>query len=163
MLGGIVEADEAYVAGKESNRAFVDGHAGRSKTKPIVFGMVERKGRVITKKVPDTDASTLLGEIRQNVDKTARLITDNYRSYKHADWYGYDHDTINHSKKEYAVKDVHTNTIEGYWGQLKRSIRGTYVHVSKIKLPAYLDEFAWNYNVRFSPYHPFSLLMKKVV
>jgi hypothetical protein len=46
---------------------------------------------------------------------------------------GYHHRTVNHSKEEYVRYDadgveVHTNTIEGFWGNFKvalRSRRGT--------------------------------------
>jgi hypothetical protein len=36
----------------------------------------------------------------------------------------FDHEFVNHSKLEYVRAGVHTNTIEGFWGQLKRSIDG---------------------------------------
>jgi transposase len=44
--------------------------------------------------------------------------------------------------------DAHTNTIEGFFGNLKTSIRGTYKHVSPKWLHSYLDEFAWRHNRR---------------
>ena len=55
--------------------------------------------------------------------------------------YGYHHDTVNHGAGEYARGKTHTNTIEGFWSQIKRSIRGTHVHVSAKHLPKYLGEF----------------------
>lgn len=44
--------------------------------------------------------------------------------------------------------DVHTNTIEGFFGNLKPSIRGTYKKVSHKWLQGYLNEFCWRYNHR---------------
>jgi predicted RNA-binding Zn-ribbon protein involved in translation (DUF1610 family) len=44
-----------------------------------------------------------------------------------------------------------TNSIEGYWSLIKRSIRGTHVHVSAKHLQKYLGEFEFRYNLRHSP------------
>ena len=161
-LGGIVEADEAYISGKDSNRASKDSQAGRSKTKPLALGMAERKGRVVSRIIPEADSYTLLNTLKQNVDVSATLITDKWRGYNHADWHGYKHSTINHSK-EYVSGNIHTNTIEGYFGLIKRSIKGTYIHISKHKLQNYLNEFSFVYNSRLSERHPFSLLIGKVI
>jgi transposase len=69
------------------------------------------------------------------------------------------HDSVNHSQKEFARGNVHTNTIEGFWGQLKRSIDGTYHGVSKKHLQTYVDEFAYRYSLRSSEIPLFHLLM----
>ena len=45
-----------------------------------------------------------------------------------------------------------SNTIESVWSLLKRSIIGSYHHVSVKHLPAYLDELEWWYNNRRNPY-----------
>jgi hypothetical protein len=44
---------------------------------------------------------------------------------------------VNHSEKEYVRGEVHTGTIDGYWGLLKRGLIGTFHRVS-IKAPASL-------------------------
>ena len=41
-----------------------------------------------------------------------------------------------------------TNTVEGYFSQLKRSIDGTHHHVSRRHLPKYLGEFDYRYSTR---------------
>jgi hypothetical protein len=43
---------------------------------------------------------------------------------------------------------VHTNTIEGFFGNMKNGIRGNYHAVSPKWLQGYLNEFAWRYNHR---------------
>ena len=50
--------------------------------------------------------------------------------------------------KEFDVGDVHTNSIEGFWGQLKRSIFGIYHFVSAKYLQRYVDEAVFRYNTR---------------
>jgi hypothetical protein len=75
---------------------------------------------------------------------------------------GYKHKTVDHGRKEYVRGKVHTNTIEGFWSQLKRSIDGTYHSVSPKHLQAYVDEFAWRYNLRSSSLPLFPLLLSQV-
>lgn len=66
----------------------------------------------------------------------------------------FDHEFVNHSKLEHSRAGVHTNTIEGFWGQLKRSIDGTYLCVSPKYLQLYVNEFAYRYNHRQAPVFP---------
>ena len=65
---------------------------------------------------------------------------------------GYDHSTVDHSKKEYARDDSHVNTVEAFFGILKRSIRSTHVWVSAKHLPKYLAEFEFRQNLRKQPH-----------
>ena len=48
----------------------------------------------------------------------------------------------------YVVNGFHTNSIEGYWSQLKRGIYGVYHQVSPEHLTRYCDEFSFRYNTR---------------
>ena len=44
---------------------------------------------------------------------------------------GYQHDAVSHSEGVYVLgKDIHTNSVEEFWSQLKRSIDGSYHHVT---------------------------------
>ena len=43
---------------------------------------------------------------------------------------------------------MHSNTVEGFFSQLKRSIDGTYHHVSVQHLHRYLAEFDYRYSTR---------------
>ena len=43
---------------------------------------------------------------------------------------------------------AHTNTVEGFFGLLKRGINGVYHHVGKGHLHRYVDEFTFRYNGR---------------
>jgi transposase len=64
----------------------------------------------------------------------------------------HDHQTVNHSDKEYVRGIVHTNNIEAFWAHLKRSMKGTYIAVSKKHLQKYLWEFEFRHNLRHSPH-----------
>ena len=142
MLKGIVEADETYIGGKHH------GKRGRgSENKTPVFALVERNGRVRAFRTERVTAKNLKGKIRENVDKQATVMTDEFLAYKNLDK-EFDHHTVNHGAGEYVNGDVHTNTVEGFFSILKRGINGVYHHVSEQHLDRYLAEFAFRYDNR---------------
>ena len=125
ILHGDVEVDETYIGGKRSGGKRGRGAAGKT----IVMGMVERGGKVKAKVVPDVKARTLVPEIQSSVPVGTAVLTDDLPSYRRLSSLGYRHDVVSHSRGVYVVgKDIHTNSIEGFWSQLKRSIDGSYHH-----------------------------------
>jgi hypothetical protein len=57
------------------------------------------------------------------------------------------------------VRDVHTNTIEGFWSLTKRGIGGVYHAVSAKHLQGYLNEYAWRYCHRADERSQFETLL----
>ncbi len=159
MLSGNVEADETYIGGKGKNNK--RGRGAENKT--AVFGLVERQGDVKAQTVGNVKSATLIPIIAENVEQGSTLMTDEFRSYNASKSYGFGHETVNHSAKEYVKGLAHTNTLEGFWSQLKRSMDGTFHKVSPKYLQAYVDEFAWRYNHRKSEVPLFRLLLGEVV
>lgn len=147
QLSKTVEVDETYVGG------FRHGTTGRgAKGKTPVFGLIQRGGKVKAHVVADTKSATLYPLMRKNIKIGTRVISDKYQTYKKVNSVlGFTHDKIDHGQRQYVRGDVHTNTIEGFWSQLKRSINGTYHAVSPKYLQSYVDEFAWRYNRRALP------------
>jgi transposase len=74
----------------------------------------------------------------------------------------YTHGTVNHGAEEWVKGVHHTQGIEGFWSILKRSIRGTHVHVSRKHLAKYLAEFEFRWNLRDDPASMFPLLLKRL-
>ncbi len=146
-LSGEVEVDETYIGGRRKLAQKFDN-------KSVVFGMVERDGFAKTKHVISSGSRVLLPVIVKGVAPKSSIHSDEWRAYKTLSRRGYTHTTVNHSKLEYVRGATHTNTIEGYWSQLKRSIDGTYHSVSPKYLQAYLDEFSFRYNLRGSAVYP---------
>ena len=158
-LSGIVELDETYVGGKGGNNKRGRG----SENKTPVFGMVERKGAIKARVTVDTKRKTVMPIIRQNVTIGTEIMTDEYLPYKSLIKEGYNHQTVTHGAREYVRGNVHTNTLEGFWSQMKRSINGTYHAVSPKYLQTYVDEFSYRYNARLASEPLFSLLLAQVV
>ena len=147
---GIVEAD----------KAFIGGHDERGQDdKYIVLGMVERGGDVLTRVVPDRKHGSVVPHILENVKPGTRIATDESRSFLDLSAAGYRHGRVNHKRQEWARGPVHTNTIEAFWGLLKRGINGTYIWVSEKHLAKYLAEFEFRFNLRHDPHLMFDVLL----
>lgn len=149
-LSGDIEVDETYIGGRRKL-------AHKFDNKSVVFGMVERNGSARTVHVKSSGARVLLPVIVKDVTPQASIYSDEWKAYKTLPRYGYTHTTVNHSKLEYVRGSAHTNTIEGYWSQLKRSIDGTYHSVSPKYLQTYLNEFSFRYNFRGVAVYPLLL------
>lgn len=155
---GHVEVDEAYIGGvKKGGRQ--KGITGRGAKKAVVFGILEREGELFTKVVPDASTKSLIPPIIANVPKGTRISSDEWLPYRVLGKIGYKHGMVNHGREEYARGDTHVNTLESFWAILKRSIRGTHVHVSAKHLQKYLGEFEYRYNMRKVPALMFDRLL----
>jgi transposase-like protein len=147
-LEGVVEIDETFVGGHQRGK----GRGAYTGNKTIVAGMVERGGDIRFRVVESRDGVALGSFIKDNVAGGSLIYTDDYAAYKVAGLDADLHETVNHSKKEYVRGDVHTNSVEGVWSLLKRSIVGSYHQLSVKHLPAYLGEIAFRFNNRENPY-----------
>ncbi|MHB8648511.1 MAG: IS1595 family transposase, partial [Thermomicrobiales bacterium] len=175
----IVEADETYIGGKrkrvgrgyKGNKIAVMTIVERSHEVPGNYGRGLRRrpaGRECTNECPGRAQTMLLqpaaeritsltvgAKLRKHTDpKTTRLMTDESHLYDSVGRKFVSHETVNHSKKEYARIDdvtgrvISTNAAEGLFGNLKRQINGTHHSTSKKHLPRYLEEYDYKYNTR---------------
>lgn len=150
--GKTVEIDKTFIGGKDK--------AGQG-DKHIVLGMVERKGDLIARVLPGRTGAVVIPHIAKWVREGSRVMTDTAPVFQELGWRKtYEHKTVNHSAKEHVRGDAHTNTIEGFWAQLKRGINGTYVWVSAKHLQKYLWEFEYRHNLRREPWLMFQLLLQ---
>ena len=151
LMRGIVEMDECYIGGKP--RKGTGPHKrGRGTDKAPVVGMIERGGKIIARPVDKSklNSQSLAKFVRENVDvNDAMLITDEYSGYIRVKTF-MPHAVINHQVC-YADGEIHTNSIEGFWGLLKRGIMGQYHKVSIRHLHQYVTEFCYRYNGRNNP------------
>lgn len=154
--GQIVEADETYFGQKEtkpktrtSGEPFKYGGKGPA-TKIAVVSLVERGGRVRSFKVDRADKNTVREIVVTNVRRESRLQTDESRLYTELGGEFASHETVQHAAKEYVRGDVHTNSIEGFFGIFKRGMKGVYQHCQEKHLHRYLAEFDFRYNNRIA-------------
>src|SRR3954470_19292616 len=129
--------------------------------KTTVLGMVERGGKVRARVIASRRGPALSRAVLANVDPNSIIVTDDWRPYRPLRRNYIAHRVINHSAGEYVVGLTHTNTIEGFFGNLKTGMRGAYKHVSPKWLQSYLDEYAWRYNERHSEQAMFRTLVDK--
>ena len=141
-LKGDVEVDEGFFGGSDQNRPI---KARKNRKKAVVIGLLERGGELRAYKI---ERPGLVGkEVLKQVEPGSRLLTDEYSPYATVGG-AYNHQTVHHRAKEYARGDVHTQSIEGYWSQLKRQIYGIHHWVSRKHLDRYVGESVWRYNRR---------------
>ena len=147
-LRNVVEVDETYIGGKEKNK-----HASQKPKKlrgttgkQAVLGIRERGGKTKAKPVSSTDRLTLWNEIERNIEKGSTLYTDDHGAYRGLELAQYNHKAVNHSAKQYVDGMAHTNGIESVWAVLKRSIHGTWHHVSVKHLQRYINEASFRLN-----------------
>lgn len=144
-LGGVVEVDETFLGKTEGQ-----GKGSHMAKKTIVVGAAERGGEIRLRIVPCRSRKSLRKFMDDNVDAET-VYTDGYRGYD-GTMGDAEHETVNHGRKEWIHGNVHTNTIEGVWSLLERSIIGSYHKLSVKHLPKYLDEMVWRYNNRENPF-----------
>lgn len=139
----VIEIDEAYY-GKKINH-----YHNIFKPKKTILGAVGRRlGKVMVRVTSDSTRPKLEAFVAKHVNRDSIVITDDYIGYNRLKRIGYRHASVNHSKREYTRGMVHTNSIEGFWGHMKRGIKGIYHWVSTKHLARYVDEYAYRYNTR---------------
>ena len=144
ILSGTVEIDEMYVGGNPKRNL-----RKRYIKKTPVVGMVSRTGKAKAKVVEQAETRTVLNIIKDNIKVGSTIMSDGSSIYKNKlKKLGFEHSVVKHSENEYVRGDVYTNSIEGFWSQIKRSIHGTYHAVSPKHLQSYVDEFSFRYNNR---------------
>jgi transposase len=161
-LFGDVEVDETSWGGRPRRKLMGYSEAAKFReAKPTILGMVERGGRIRCRVIPSRRGPALSKEVIANVNPAAMIFTDDWPAYKLLRGRFLDHRIINHSTGEYVHGDTHTNTIEGFFGNLKTGMRGTYKKVSRKWLQSYLDEYAYRYSHRNDTRAMFSGLLDR--
>ena len=154
-LTGTVEVDETYIGGRPRHPRHGRGRGPITrKSKTTVFGAIARGGEIrLAVERRDVNMGTARQFIAKNVDGAAGAIyTDSHPAYVGIGDADTTHASVSHRIEEWVRGDVHTNTIESAWSLFKRSILGSYHHLSAKHMDAYLDEFEWRFNNRRNPY-----------
>ena len=145
-LGGpgmIVEADEAFVGGKQGNRAY-----RKVAPKKKVVSLVERGGRARSFHVANIHGNTVRGALVTNIDRASTLMTDEARIYWSVGKEFARHGHTLHAGRHYAKGDIHSNSAENFFSILKRGVIGTHHHWSEAHMHRYLAEFDFRYSTK---------------
>lgn len=153
LLDEIVEVDETLIGGSLKNI-----HASKKKrlnlkrdsNKTMVFGAIQRNGKVRTRVIPNVDIESISEALSDFVAVDAFMVSDENRAYNRVGE-KYKHRRVNHRNGEYVRKEdilVHTNSIESYWNVLKKQIDGIHHSVSPKHLQRYCNENAFRFNNR---------------
>lgn len=149
---GTCEADETFIGGAWRNKAIhirrQGSPRGRGTCKQPIFGVVCREQRQVRVwLVPNLKKPAVFPLIRKVVVPGSRIFTDGYKLYRRLPRYGYHHEWVDHEAGEYVRGEVHTQTIDGFWGLLKThldsigGIRQRFAHL-------FVGEYVWRYNFR---------------
>ena len=155
-LAGTVEADDLYHTAGHKGQAKTGGtkalgrqprgrrkkrEPGRGhydKDRPAIIAWVSRQGGVVIHATRDFPVKTVQKAADLAMQAGSMLYTDSASSYRLIT--GYAHDSVNHTKKEYARGDVHENRAECLFSLLKSYLR-VFRGVSKTNLPGYVGFF----------------------
>lgn len=147
MNGGDVESDETFI-GTEPGAKVRKGYAHKRK----VLSLIDRESGCARSFVVDNvNARTIVPILQENIDKEARVLTDDAGQYHYLKDHFADHQVVRHSQGEYVSprdRTVHTNCAEGFFSIFKRGMKGVYQHCAKHHLHRYLAEFDFRYNNR---------------
>jgi transposase-like protein len=142
--GGIVEADETFI-GRKEGRTAKQGYHHKYK----ILALVDRdSGRSRAFVIDRVHALSIAPIILSNMDREARLFTDEQHAYSAVSLHFADHQRVSHGRGEYGRGAIHTNTIEGYFSIFKRGMRGIYQWCGEKHLHRYLAEFDFRYSNR---------------
>lgn len=168
-LSGVVEMDEMYIpAGQKGSRCAsrrprkrglkLRGRGTWDKDKPPIMGLLERGGKAVLKVAKHVSKKTVDG-LMELVGKGSVINTDDFTVYIHLSGDGWEHRVVNHSMGEYARGDVHTNTVEGLFQDLRHWLN-TFKGVCKKNLQLFVSMFQFNYNHRnLKPMDKFTKLL----
>ena len=149
-LTGSVEVDETAYGGRPKasvtrGMTMPEVQVFAKKRKVGIVAMVERDGKARAYVQPREGA---LDAVSRHVDPAATVYTDEWAGYRKLHETHPGHFTIRHTDRVYASGDVHTQTVEGFFGNVKNGIAGNYHGVSRKWLQSYLNEYVWRYNHR---------------
>jgi ISXO2-like transposase domain len=156
--GRTVEADETCFGKAESppprsKHATPPARGGRSGPagKRAVLALVERGGHVRAFHIKRADAETVTKIVRTSISRESKLVTDESKPYTKVGAEFASHRRVTHSAGEYVRKgdrEIHTNTIEGFFSASKRGMRGNHQHRDEQHLHRHAGEFELRYNNR---------------
>ncbi len=149
--GKSVQADETYYGNSSKrSKSYRKGHSHKAS----VVALIEPHGRARAFHVKSANLKEVGKILLRNVHRTSELHTDESRLYvdlgrMFAAHKKVEHGGAGHGQGIYVADDgTTTNAAENFFGNFKRSMRGTYRFCSEQHLQKYLNEFQFRHNHR---------------
>ena len=146
--GQTIQADETYYGNSRRAKSYRKGHRHKSS----VVALVEPKGRARAFHVKSATAETVRDILVTNASRKSELHTDESKLYGNVGKEFAAHKTVEHGVNRrgfYVGKDGQTtNNVENFFGNFKRSMKGTYRFCGEQHLQRYLNEFQFRHNNR---------------
>jgi transposase-like protein len=146
QLNGIVQIDETHCGGhiplmnKTKRKKYQE--TGVSNKIPVM-GLLQVNGSI---KMQVIGRETFKDIVRASVNENSMIVTDNHKGYSGLANEFIGHVVVDHSKEQYVEAGFSTNAVEGAFSHFKRSIIGTWHHISPKHLHRYTDEFSHRWN-----------------
>ena len=147
--------DEADPPRRRANKR--RGHGNWETDRPPVVGVIGREsGQVALAVRPNSSQAALQPVVEAATAAEATVNTDEWRSYNWLKLTRRTHQTVCHTptEPEWArdddgdgLREVHTNTIEGFWTGLRNFLR-PFRGLSKHYLWQYVAVYAWGHNFK---------------
>ena len=155
-MKGTVYVDEFTVGGKEENK---QGRSYNTKKKKVICAVeVTEQGKVkrfYAEKIKDFSAKSLRKIFDKHIDKSANIITDEWKGYRPI--------------KDYNIKQIPSNKGQNFpvlhtmIHQVKTWLRTTFSWVSEFNINRYLSEFCYRINRSQSKNTIFNNLIRRMV
>lgn len=147
--GGVVEADETFLGKAKDKDDKARGYGHKQKVLSLIDRTTGHSRSIV---VDNLKAKTLLPILKSNIDKSARVMTDEASQYRLlGNHFEGGHGSTIHSigrYVDYNDRTIHSNTVEGFFSIFKRGMKGVYQHCGHNHLHRYLSEFDFRYSNR---------------
>jgi transposase-like protein len=142
--GKTIEMDETKICKRKH-------HKGRKVDGAWIIGGIERNKlkngnkKLFMCQIKDRNCINIDQIVNKYIKKGTTIHTDCWKGYNNLNKIGYKHKTVNHSKYFVdPITKVHTQTIEGTWSVLKRSLLPK--HRNKKEIMLHIKEYQWRRN-----------------
>jgi ISXO2-like transposase domain/Transposase zinc-ribbon domain len=166
-----VELDEVWVGGESHGKGrgvhdmtLVVGavEVRRRKPKPGSVAQIRRHGRyagrVRLEVISDRSAKSLVGFVQSAVEPGAQIVSDAWPGFNTLTEKGYRHVPVSLRGSTELAED-YLPIIHLVFSNLKTWLRGIHHGVSPQHLQAYLNEYTFRFNRRFTPFNAFKSLL----
>ena len=150
-LHGRIEIDDSYLGGKR-----VSGKRGRGAGRKAPFiaavetDMDKKPQRIKLSKVKGFRKEEVKNWSIQNLETGTRVVSDGLACFNAVENAGCVHESHIVGGGKQAVKHPSFKWVNTILGNVKNSLKGTYLSFQKKHIPRYLAEFQYRFNRRFN-------------